>query len=164
MQLTVIHLVRTPAVGLGCDSGAYLLYGAAATAVWFLLTLSAWLSHLWEIRAENGKSTTVCSVIAGAAVITRLLGNTLAVVNGLWVLTFSFLQLTNVYDNCWCNASAFEWGTGAFVTLFSTPTDLFILANRYWSAGTFMGLFCAIISAVFFSLAKGDDLFRTDVS
>lgn len=35
-------------VGLGCESGAYLIYGCTATAAWSCLVLSAYLSHKYS--------------------------------------------------------------------------------------------------------------------
>lgn len=45
---------KSPTVGLGCDSGGYLVYGACATSSWIVLValLSAYLSHLHCSRAE----------------------------------------------------------------------------------------------------------------
>ena len=152
---------RTPVVGLGCDSGAYLLYAVIATVVWSLLVLSASLSQFWSVRNENSRAQSGILVWIGAlAVLTRLAGNTLAVINALFVLSFSFLQLTNVYNNCWCNSSALQWGPNHWVLLWATPADYFALSSPYWIGGTFMSIACAAFCTAFFMLAKGDDLFN----
>ncbi|MCJ1479346.1 hypothetical protein MMC13_008031 [Lambiella insularis] len=41
----ILTAYNTPVVGLGCESGSYLLYGTLATFSWALLVLSAYLSH-----------------------------------------------------------------------------------------------------------------------
>lgn len=45
----------TPAKGLGCRSGAYLLYGTNATVAWFLLATSSLFSHSAMLRYQNEK-------------------------------------------------------------------------------------------------------------
>jgi hypothetical protein len=152
---------RTPVVGLGCDSGAYLLYALLGTIAWSLLVLSASLSQLWSARIENSRAqSSVLVWIAALAVLTRLAGNTLAVINALFVLAFSVLQLTNVYDNCWCSSSALQWGPDHWVLLWATSSDYFAQSSSYWIGGTFMSISCAVFCTAFFMLAKGDDLFN----
>jgi hypothetical protein len=144
---------------------ALLLYGLKATFVWFLLSLSAWLSHLRAIMQNPPRSQrppTTCFSIERLAVLTRLLENMLAILNGTWVVILSFLQFTNVYNNCWCSASAFQWGTNSWVLLFATLSELFVVVSQAWAAGTFLGLFCALVCGGFFVFAKGDDLFRME--
>jgi hypothetical protein len=136
----------TPPVGLGCDSGAYLFYGTAATVTWSLLTTSAWLSHLWAQKKESsGPQRLAVFSIASLAVITRLAGNALGVCNAFWVIVFSVLQFTNLYNNCWCAASAMQWGSGSWVILFASPADIFAFSETYWATGTFLGLFVAFL-------------------
>ena len=45
----------TPAKGLGCRSGAYLLYGTNATVAWSLLAMSSLLSHSTMLRYQREK-------------------------------------------------------------------------------------------------------------
>ena len=45
----------TPAKGLGCRSGAYLLYGTNATVAWFLLAVSSLFSHSAMLSYQNEK-------------------------------------------------------------------------------------------------------------
>jgi hypothetical protein len=163
IRILLIKTTRTPVVGLACDSGAYLFYGVAATVIWSLLVLSAWLSHIWSVRREkSGLKPATWFSIGSFAVLTRLAGNGLAVFNALWVIAFSTLQFTNLYNNCWCASSALQWRVGGWVPLFATSAQLFAVASQYWIAGTFMGVVCAGFCAVFFMLAKGDDLFQMD--
>jgi hypothetical protein len=152
--------LRTPVVGLGCDSGAYLLYAVLGTVTWSLLVASASLSQFWSARSENSRTqSSVLGWIAALAVVTRLAGNAVAVINALFVLTFSVLQLTNVYENCWCRSSALQWGPDHWVLLWATHADYFAHSGSYWIGGTFMSISCAVFCTAFFMLAKGDDLF-----
>ncbi|KAL1672466.1 hypothetical protein EV122DRAFT_294853 [Schizophyllum commune] len=41
----ILDIIYTPARGLGCRSGAYVLYGVVATMVWVLMLLSSILTH-----------------------------------------------------------------------------------------------------------------------
>ncbi|KAL1723902.1 hypothetical protein EV715DRAFT_285961 [Schizophyllum commune] len=41
----ILDIIYTPARGLGCRSGAYVLYGVVATVVWVLMLLSSVLTH-----------------------------------------------------------------------------------------------------------------------
>lgn len=43
----------TPTVGLGCRSGSYMIYGAAATVSWFLLAISSLFSHSAMLRHQR---------------------------------------------------------------------------------------------------------------
>ena len=45
----------TPTKGLGCRSGAYLLYGTNATVAWSLLAMSSLFSHSAMLRYQNEK-------------------------------------------------------------------------------------------------------------
>ncbi|KAH8894635.1 hypothetical protein GQ53DRAFT_858115 [Thozetella sp. PMI_491] len=158
---SVLMLYETPPIGLGCESGSYLLYGGTATLVWILLSLSAWLTHLWAVRRENGSATPSKLFSLGSfAIFTRLLGNTLAVLNAAWLIILSFFQFTNMYNNCWCGSSAFQWGYDFWVLLFPTDAEVFSIGKNYWIAGTFVGVFCCSVAGAFFVMAKGNELFR----
>ncbi|KAI5834609.1 hypothetical protein K523DRAFT_368922 [Schizophyllum commune Tattone D] len=49
----VIIVWYTPTTGLGCRSGAYLLYGLVSTMVWFVMVLSSILAHYSTIPTET---------------------------------------------------------------------------------------------------------------
>lgn len=145
-------------VGLGCCSGPYLFYGAAATLVWSLQVLSASLSHGWSKRRESkGVKSPTRLTLGTLAVYTRLIGNALAVLNAVWVITFSTLQFTNLYNNCWCAASALQRGTGpgSWIAILATPAEFFAAAKGSWIVGTFLAIFCSAFCMFFFMLAKG---------
>src|SRR3954447_9487012 len=101
-----IFAPSTPVVGLGCFSGSYLLYGLSATGTWLLLVLSSWLSQSQCCSASPPTSH------LNLAVITRRLGKLLAIISALWVIVFSGLQFSNVFNSCWCNSCAVTRGTG----------------------------------------------------
>lgn len=39
--------------------------------------------------------------LAASAIILRLLGKTVAIANGCWLITSTLLELIGVYDSCW---------------------------------------------------------------
>jgi len=49
----ILIAYKTPVIGLGCDSGAYLLYGAASTVAWFLQVMSARTPYLTRCIRQN---------------------------------------------------------------------------------------------------------------
>ncbi|RDW75667.1 hypothetical protein BP5796_06488 [Coleophoma crateriformis] len=51
----------TPVVGLGCESGSYILYGIVATLIWFLLVTSAYLSYYYQRNFIPSRKTAVSS-------------------------------------------------------------------------------------------------------
>ena len=51
----IIIAYLTPTKGIGCRSGAYLLYGINATVVWLLLAMSSLFSHSVMLRYQNEK-------------------------------------------------------------------------------------------------------------
>jgi hypothetical protein len=127
--------------------------------------ISAELSRRWAVRKELHPDETAAPTwlsLGAFAVYTRLLGNLLAITNTLWVLTFSFLQFTNVYNNCWCASAEFQNGPNGFVVVLATQVQIYAKASTPWIAGTFMGIACTIFCGLFYTLAKGDDLFRID--
>jgi hypothetical protein len=147
-------------VGIGCDSGSYLLYGIIATVVWTLLTFSAYLSHLCAIEEER-KNPRTRPIIAAIAVITRLIGKSLAFLNACGIVVTSMLQFTNLYDNCWCSGSVLGLGAkAAWVILFATPGQIASASTAFWISGVFLSLTVAFISVFFFWVSKGSEIFR----
>ena len=120
--------------------------------------LSASLSREWSKRRKPKYGKASGRHIFGAsAVCTRLIGNALAVLNAIWVITFSTLQFTNLYQNCWCASSALQRGTGpgSWVAILASPADYFAAAHTSWISGTFLAMFCSAFCLFFFVWAKG---------
>lgn len=133
----------TPRIGLGCRSGAYLLYAIGSTLVWMLLVASSVLSH-YSITPSSGykfnetiplasishshysalpiatseRSSTSAQRMAGYLAITlNILGKLVAVVNSIWIMCACIFQFANVFNTCFCNASVYGRGTDSFVVL-----------------------------------------------
>ena len=160
----------TPVVGLGCQSGSYLLYGVNATIVWLLLSLSALLSHrhsLYRRRATKtgGTGRTTSLYVLGAlAVLTRLLGKFLAVLNAIYVVFTSVAQFTDLYDTCWCHASVASLGkTKGWVILWATDAQIRSASRAAWEGGTSMGIFSMLIITLLLFWSRGEEIFETDL-
>jgi hypothetical protein len=135
----------------------------AGMVVWFFQSLSAYLSHRWSVQRERWQVQGSSWYSLGAwAVYTRLIGNTIAIANTLWIVIFSFLQFTNLYNNCWCASSQFQKGLDGFVLVLATPAQIYSKASAPWIGGTFMAITCDIICVLFFTLGKGDNLYQGD--
>lgn len=98
--------------------------------------------------------------LGAIAVYVRLAANTLAILNAIWVITFSTLQLTNLYNNCACNSS-FTKGW-VVISLIAIPGSMYEEARVYWIAGTATAIVSASLFAVFLYIARGEDLYRMD--
>ena len=138
----IIVVLYCPRTGLGCRSGAYLLYAIGSTVIWALMVLSGALSH-YSITPSTGYSfnqtiplatrtlghfsilpvTTVrhrtfSQHLAGSfAVAFNAIGKSLAVVNSIWIMCACIFQFSNVFNTCFCNASVFGNGEDSFVVL-----------------------------------------------
>jgi hypothetical protein len=96
---------RTPTVGLGCNSGGYLLYGVLATWSWMLL-LSAYLFHLHASNASNASNNRVSAWwYTPLAAMTCYTGKLTARISPLWIFYMSIFQFTNLYNTCSCYTS-----------------------------------------------------------
>jgi len=132
-------------------------------SVWALQSFSAYLSHLWCVQKERyGKQRCTWCSLGAFAVYFRLLGNVIAIANTLWIVIFSFLQFSNLYNNCWCASSQFQKGLGGFVVVLATPAQIYSKAQAPWIGGTFMAIVCDVLCVLFFTLGKGDDQYEED--
>ncbi|KAL8789469.1 MAG: hypothetical protein Q9195_006794 [Heterodermia aff. obscurata] len=160
----LIIAYHTPAVGLGCQSGSYLIYGLASTVAWLTLTCSACLSHLYSLRLESPDPRHQPStLLAALAVLTRLLGKLLASANAIFVIATSIIQFTGLFDNCWCDACIPSRGKAAgWVVLFASDDQLFRAAKGAWVGGVFMGIVVGGVVSLWVFIARGDEVFAGD--
>lgn len=100
----IVLVYETPTVGLSCWSGGFLIYAVSATIILLSLMFSSFLSDLCISAKKSGKSAKV-NLFGYAAVILRVLGKTIAVLNAVWIFIHCVFQFTSFYDNCWCNAN-----------------------------------------------------------
>jgi hypothetical protein len=176
----VIIAYLTPAKGLGCRSGAYVLYGALGTAAWLLLLTSMLLSHAAMLRYQNlqrdhpsmnfsqnparekGRGVyndnyrrySGHSLICGAAVLTRLLGKLIAICNAVWIVLISLLEFIGMFENCWCSGDVLSMGENGWIALFKGPADLKVAAQSSWAGGFTLSILISLGSFTFFWLGS----------
>lgn len=154
----ILIAYETPTVGLGCDSGGYLLYGLLATYSWILLLLSAYLSHLHATNAETGQPNTWWYIPLAA--LTCYTGKLIAGLNALWLLCASVFQFTNLYNTCWCSTSILSLHSQAWLVLFASDTQIASASRAPWIGGVFLAVFVSFASAAFFLGSRGDEIFE----
>lgn len=67
-----------------------------------------------------------------AAVITRILGKTIAAVNALWLVSFSLFEYVGLYKNCWCYANTVSAHDKGWVLMFKKGSELAPFAVGSW--------------------------------
>ncbi|KAG1862598.1 hypothetical protein DFJ58DRAFT_234515 [Suillus subalutaceus] len=135
----VLVVYFTPAVGLGCRSLGYIIYGALATVVWAMLVASSIISHYtYSYSGRSSWSPFFSITMRLAKVLSNLLrwgGKFLATVNAVWVVTASMLQFSDVYDNCYCNSSVLGRGVQqAYGIVVFDNLDLGLTETAWWGA------------------------------
>jgi hypothetical protein len=91
------------------------------------------------------------------AVMTRLAGRLLAVINTIWILLSSLWELVGFYDNCWCDSTWLGQGTKGWVLLFVDLSEIAASAAAPSGGGIFVGIFVAATScAVFWLYCRGN--------
>jgi hypothetical protein len=157
----ILMAYNTPVIGLGCESGGYLIYGMAATLAWAFLVLSAYLSQHYaaelsslDLRKNIGFSFWLISILIPA---TRIIGKMLAWINAGWLLSISLLQFANRYNNCWCMSCL---GNSGGVILWASNSQVAQVAWSSWVGGVILGVVTAIGAAVFFLNARGEEIFE----
>ncbi|KAF2870392.1 hypothetical protein BDV95DRAFT_444030, partial [Massariosphaeria phaeospora] len=179
----VLIAYYTPTKGIGCRTAGYLVYGGLATLVWILMAASMMFSHAALLRYQRehrqapsmdfrrpsvtspGPRTTQThrgydrttghSILCGLAVVTRIFGKTIAVLNALWLGTSSLLEYTGVYDRCYCRGNQTGLGLDkGWLVLFKTEYDLAQFATSPWAGGVAMSIIICSTCYFFFWLAS----------
>lgn len=97
----------TPSIGLGCRSGGILVYWMTSYIVWVLMVSSAWISNHWSVRAaaqhiKKDRSPGNLYLLGAVAVILRLVGKGLAILNSIWIIMHCLFEFTGFYNRCFC--------------------------------------------------------------
>ncbi|KAJ7216598.1 hypothetical protein GGX14DRAFT_442128 [Mycena pura] len=114
----------TPTVGLGCRSGAYLLYSVVATMIWAILVTSSILSHYATAYPKFSKPELAHRTAAQLAIFLRRLAKLLATLNAAWIIAAFMLQFANFFDSCYCNSVVLGLGTRARVNMVLDSSDI----------------------------------------
>ncbi len=128
-------------LGLGCRSGAYLLYGINSTLIWLFCVLSSILSHCYK-TSERGTATS--TFIWGASLALRHTAKTLAACNAVWLFLSAIFQFTNLDNTCWCNSNKLSLHSKAYTVI--TYTEPFLTGIKIaWAGGLVMAFFTAAL-------------------
>nr|GAT60604.1 predicted protein [Mycena chlorophos] len=125
----VIIVWFTPTRGLGCRSGAYLLYGALSTVVWMLLVLSSGLAHYSDVldgfnEYDEPIYGLASRVAAWLSIALRRLGKTIAAGNAVWIVAACIFQFVSFFDRCYCDSSVLGLGKLAYDVIVLVPGDI----------------------------------------
>ncbi|KAJ7198831.1 hypothetical protein GGX14DRAFT_373797 [Mycena pura] len=137
----------TPTEGIGCRTGAYILYGIISTVVWVMLATSSILAHYSRFTVTfNGrylhtKSTRTAGIIS---IILRRTGKCLAALNSIWIVLACLLQFSSFLDRCFCNSSVFSLGKHAYNAIDISAKDV-ALMNVPWIGGVALACGCAFL-------------------
>ncbi|KAF8145364.1 hypothetical protein K438DRAFT_1630253 [Mycena galopus ATCC 62051] len=141
----------TPASGVGCRSGSYLIYGVAATISWLLLVFSNLVSHALMQRLEqNPRRKGGVGILGGVAVLSRIVGKAIAIANAAWLIASSVLEEIGTFETCWCKACAVQFHTKGWTAIFVSPSALQGAASGIWVGGFLWSItVCSIVIVVF---------------
>ena len=104
---SILILILTPPKGIGCHAFTFIIYGSAATISFFLLFFSSILAH-WTRPQTAWRRRSLSNTFAGpAAALTRWMGKTIAILNGLGLLITCIMQFGGTFDNCFCSSTIF---------------------------------------------------------
>lgn len=168
---SMVIAYNTPVKGLGCRSGSYLIYGGLATVTFFFLVCSMFLSHAGMLRLQKQTLSTPaadgdgdqdqgqhslrrscsslwCKLLGISAVILRVAGKLLAIVNAVWLLLSTFFELVGFYESCTCNGMPWWLKEKAWVLLFKTDVDLQMQARGAWMGGIALAITLPIIMLI----------------
>jgi hypothetical protein len=145
----VIVVWFTPTRGLGCRSGAYLLYGVLSTLVWMLLVTSSALAHYSTqvTHKTDGQAVyTRATRIAGAlSIALRRLGKVVATCNALWIVLACIFQFSSFFDRCYCNSSVLGLGSLAYDVIQLVDADISTMKAAWIGGVALAGYVCRLV-------------------
>jgi len=142
-----------PTTGLGCRSGAYILYGIISTTIWLALLLSSYLSHFAKMRYDHGhprRGISYVTVAEGLATFLRRLSIVVAGCNTIGVILICMFQFSNFYSTCYCNSSVLGRGVQHAYDIIFSYGHVHIRAAWIW--GFVLSGGCAIVYLFFLGL------------
>lgn len=124
----------TPTTGLGCRSGAYILYAVTGTVIWLLMVLSSFLSyHAATSSSPSGPLRTLSSPRIAGMLSTglRRIGKILAMLNATWIVVVCIFQFASFFDRCYCNSSVIGLGKAAYDVINFTSSDVHAMKSAW---------------------------------
>ena len=148
---SVLIGMTTPAAGLGCRSGSYVLYGCLATLSFFSLLAASFCSHSIMLRHQRGRP--LGRVTPAIFVVLKAIGCFLASINAVWLVLSSIFELAGIFDTCFCQSAYIGLRKHGWILLFKTADDLASTAESIWVGSIAFGSAVCVISCVFIWLA-----------
>ncbi|CAK5262167.1 unnamed protein product [Mycena citricolor] len=154
----VIVVWFTPTRGLGCRSGAYLLYGAFSTLIWILLVLSSFLAHYSAQRPSRFDDggfpiySRASRIAATLSIVLRRVGKVLAACNAIWIVVACIFQFSSFFDRCYCNSSVLHFGyKRAYDVIDLVASDISTMKVA-WAGGVAMALGFSFLFILFVNI------------
>jgi hypothetical protein len=135
-------------VGIGCRTASSILYGVLATLVWAMLVVSSFLAYRSTRITAFGTVSKSARIFRYCSILLRRLGKIIAALNAIWLVVASLFQLSNVFDQCWCNSSIPSWHSKAYNIIDFSNFD----PNTGLVAGWTSGVAVAAATALAFML------------
>jgi hypothetical protein len=135
-------------LGLGCRSASNILYGILATLVWAMLVVSSFLAHRSTRMTAAGTISKSARIFGHCSILLRRLGKIIATLNAIWLVASSLFQLSNTFDQCWCNSSVLSLHGKAYNVIDFSTFD----PSTGLMAGWISGVAVAAASALIFML------------
>ncbi|KAG6906055.1 hypothetical protein DXG01_016116 [Tephrocybe rancida] len=145
----------TPTTGLGCRSGAYLLYGCLSTIVWMLLLVSSFLSHY---VSTTSRPDTKKWLARWMAITIRRFGKMLAAFNAVWIVVSCLFQFSNFFDRCYCNGSVLGRGNFKAWVVITFVLEELSGMRAAWIGGVVLAAGSATLFVLFVNLFMNPQL------
>ncbi|KAL0581297.1 hypothetical protein V5O48_000780 [Marasmius crinis-equi] len=152
--LTVYH---TPTTGLGCRSGAYILYALISSIVMVMLVLSSILAdyattYPSQYPIELHPRSYRVKILAWGSILLRRLGKVFAVLNALLLTATCVFQFTGFFDRCYCDSSVIGRGAdNAFNVIKLLPGDVSSMRDA-WIGGVVLAIGSSLLFVVYINL------------
>ncbi|KAF9261139.1 hypothetical protein L218DRAFT_946325 [Marasmius fiardii PR-910] len=153
----ILEVMLTPTTGLGCRSGAYLIYAATSTVVWMMLVLSSILAHYAEESAQRHPLRPYIQpfkvqLATWFSICLRRIGKTLAFCNAILVIMTCMFQFTGFFSRCYCNSSVIGRGAAkAYDVIRFLPQDI-VNMKTAWIGGVVLATGSAVLFILFINL------------
>ncbi|VDB86079.1 unnamed protein product [Peniophora sp. CBMAI 1063] len=130
----ILYFYDTPTTGLGCRSGALLVYACLGTIIHIFMVVSSFLTHHASTEVRERRRNSIRELARPAfrlspqtiglfSTVLRRTAKALAALNAIIILATCMSLFSNVFTNCWCNASFFPHGFSTFTTIAVQPYD-----------------------------------------
>lgn len=139
----------TPTIGIGCRAFICMTYTIVSLSSCVFLIFASecsdgWVSQIERYRSRtergpfesNSESTDASPsyLLAIGAVLLRLVGKTLAILNAVFIVAGCILEFVGLYESCFCKSTYLGLRERAFVSFLSTDESV-LIARPYWYGG-----------------------------